>query len=285
MSNAFRPLPDIAIPSRPNPFSPRPGQRPPYVAGRQGQLELVQDRLLTLTQRAVAPPPAFFLGPRGMGKTVLLDEVRHRCRDVGLVVVEVMASLPTSVAEQIASGFRVELDAQRGLLDSLTDRIDSISVAVGIPGARLEVAGRVADSHGTITTIQELGAICRTIREYGRPGAVVIIDELQSARPECLGWLVPAFQEVLQDPLGAPLFFVGAGLEFLPRTLASAGGFAERFDYVQLERVSDVDASLALRLNVESEDVRWMPSAVDAALEAAVRKPLSHPTDRSPCVE
>jgi hypothetical protein len=204
---------------------------------------------------------------------VLLDEIRHQCRDLDLVVVEVIASLPTAIAEQIAAGFRAALDAQRGLLDSIADRIDSISVAVGIPGARVEVTGRGPDARGTTATIRQLGAICRTIREHGRPGAVVIIDELQSAQPECLAWLVPAFQEVLRDPQGAPLLFLGAGLEYLPRTLSSAGGFAERFDYVQLERLSDVDASLALRLNVESEDVRWSPSAVDAAIEAAAGSP------------
>ena len=69
---------------RRNPFRPGAGQMPPYLAGREAELALAEDRLDELRGGTAPARGILFYGPRGNGKTVLLERIAARARDLEL---------------------------------------------------------------------------------------------------------------------------------------------------------------------------------------------------------
>ena len=72
-----------AVESR-NPFRPGAGQMPPYLAGREAELALADTRLRQLAGGTAPAQGLLLYGPRGNGKTVLLEHIAARARDLGL---------------------------------------------------------------------------------------------------------------------------------------------------------------------------------------------------------
>jgi len=65
-----------------NPFPPGAGSPPPELAGREGVLE--QARVLLGRVKLRRPEKGMLLtGLRGVGKTVLLNEIERKARDTG----------------------------------------------------------------------------------------------------------------------------------------------------------------------------------------------------------
>ncbi len=83
-----------------NPFSPGAGSRPPEIAGREGVLHDARVALGRVLQRRSAQSQ-IFLGLRGTGKTVLLNEVRDRAEEGGYFVSFIEAPEDKSLAEML----------------------------------------------------------------------------------------------------------------------------------------------------------------------------------------
>jgi len=78
--------------ARLNPYSPGAGVRPVQLAGRDAELESFD----VLRARAEAGRPdrsTLFYGLRGVGKTVLLNELAENAREAGWIVAKVEADL------------------------------------------------------------------------------------------------------------------------------------------------------------------------------------------------
>ncbi|MDF1521880.1 MAG: ATP-binding protein [Trueperaceae bacterium] len=99
-----------------NPFSPGAGTRPPELVGRDAILE--QAEILLARLHEGRPERSMLLtGLRGVGKTVLLNEIEHRARGRGHRTVLVEASDGTSLAALTAPRMRrllFELDRLAG---------------------------------------------------------------------------------------------------------------------------------------------------------------------------
>ena len=83
-----------------NPFAPGPATMPPHVAGREEQRELISETLRLITKPLVdgrlerSPlAPIKIVGPRGVGKTILLSVAETEARQQGIHVVDI-AQLP-----------------------------------------------------------------------------------------------------------------------------------------------------------------------------------------------
>jgi Cdc6-like AAA superfamily ATPase len=84
-----------------NPFSPGAGSPPPELAGRSGVLE--QARVLLGRVLAKRPEKSLLLtGLRGVGKTVLLNEIERMAQDVGYRTILVEAHDGKHLAALIA---------------------------------------------------------------------------------------------------------------------------------------------------------------------------------------
>ena len=76
-----------------NPFNPGPGTLPLYFAGREFEEEYIHDSLNVLVaetneknklMRVGANAPYMLIGPRGVGKTVMLARTREKARELGI---------------------------------------------------------------------------------------------------------------------------------------------------------------------------------------------------------
>lgn len=131
-----------------NPFSPGAGSPPPELAGRDGILE--QAAVLLGRVLAGRPEKSLLLtGLRGVGKTVLLNEIERRAGDAGYRAILIEAHEGKSLAVLLAPHLRrllFELDRMAGAGDKarrglavLKSFLGAIKITVGEIDIGLEI--------------------------------------------------------------------------------------------------------------------------------------------------
>ncbi|MEQ8484965.1 MAG: ATP-binding protein [Pseudomonadales bacterium] len=244
-----------------NPFSPGAGSPPPELAGRGNILE--QARVLLGRIRARRPEKSLLLtGLRGVGKTVLLNEIERLAQAEGYRTILVEAHEGKSLAVLLAPHLRrllFELDrlagagnkARRGLA-VLKSFIGAIRIKVGEIdiGIDIEPEAGTADSGDLEVDLPSLfTAIAEAAEERGAAVAI-LIDEIQYfAAPE-LSALIMAMHRMQQRQL--PLVLIGAGLPILPGLAGESKSYAERlFNFPDVGPLDEADAAKAIREPIE----------------------------------
>ena len=100
-----------------NPFSPGAGSPPPELVGRN---ELLEDAriLLGRTKRGMSEKSMLLTGLRGVGKTVLLNEIRKIAKDADYLTLLIEAHEDKALGPLIAAQVRpllFELDRMAGV--------------------------------------------------------------------------------------------------------------------------------------------------------------------------
>lgn len=267
--------------ARTNPYSPGAGVRPAELAGRHREIEAFD----VLRHRAVSGRPAqsiVFNGLRGVGKTVLLNELLDAARKDGWIVAKVEADVGTErtpFRNQVASALNTSLRHAQGRGETggrfraalRTFKSFSLTAA---PDGSFSIGIDIDAEHGrgdTGSILADLTDLAIDLGEGAREldvGTALFIDEMQHLEIEELGAICQACHEAAQQNL--PFFVVGAGLPNLPGVLAEAKSYSERlFNYVRIDRLDDDDALIALSRPAEKEDVTWEPAAAEIVLAAS----------------
>ncbi|HEV7722823.1 MAG TPA: ATP-binding protein, partial [Iamia sp.] len=257
------------------------GVRPTALTGREGEIEAFE----VLRHRAVAGRPAqstVFNGLRGVGKTVLLNELLDEARRDTWIVAKIEADLGdgrTPFRNQVASALNTSLRHVQGQGDasgrfraalrtfrsfSLTAAPDgTFSVGVDIDPER----GR-ADTGSILADLTDLAIDLGEAAADLGVGAALFIDEMQHLSREELSAICQACHETSQRVL--PFFVLGAGLPSLPGVLAEARSYSERlFSYTRVDRLDAEDAKSALTQPADEEGVSWTADAVTTVLGAS----------------
>ena len=206
----------------------------------------------------------------------LLDQVSSRGWITAKVEAGTSASLAVSLAQSLlralrtASGRHPEQRLRRllGVFKAFSVRLDpSGSVSLGVdvvPIDGIADSGRFSD---------DLAALFEVLGETGRElgiGVLVLIDELQEARPAELAALNTAVHQSGQADVPLPLIVVGAGLPSLPAQLAEATSYAERlYDFRTIGLLDDAAARLALTVPAAERSVAWDGDGLDTAVRTA----------------
>ena len=218
------------------PFSPNAGSRPPELAGREAVFEDIRVFLGRLPlKRSVQS--VLFTGLRGVGKTVLLNEIVHLAEQQGNVLpVYLEASENRPLGEMLASPLRMALlkiDRMKGAkekvrrsLAGLRNFVGTIKVKFGDVGIELEPAAGLADSGDLQFDLIELLSAVADAAADRKMGVVLLIDEVQYVSGDEFGALVMAMHRMQQK--GLPLAMVGASLPILPGLAGEAKSYAER---------------------------------------------------------
>lgn len=240
-----------------NPFSPGAGSPPPELAGRDGILE--QARVLLGRIQAKRPEKSILLtGLRGVGKTVLLNEIERMAQDEGYrtILVEAHESKPLSVLlAQHLRRLLFELDrlagvgnkARRGLA-VLKSFIGAIQIKVGEIelGVDLEPEPGAADSGDLEVDLPNLFTAIAEAADERRVAVAILIDEIQYFTSSELSALIMAMHKMQQRQL--PLVLIGAGLPILPGLAGESKSYAERlFSFPDVGPLAESDAARALR--------------------------------------
>lgn len=246
-----------------NPFNPGAGVSPPELAGRAEVLEQAITALERI-KRARHAKSLFILGLRGVGKTVLLNQIKREAEQRGYLTDQVEAQdgqdlrallmqslrkllLQLDRGEQAVDTVKRGLRVLRSFIGTVTLSAGGIDLTLGVdpePGQ--------ADSGDLESDIRDvLVAVAKAAQGTQRPIAL-LIDELQYVSKAELGALIRSIHAINQE--GLPLVLFGAGLPQLAGQAGEAKSYAERlFDFPRLDRLSEEDAGEALRDPVEQE--------------------------------
>lgn len=256
-----------------NPFSPGAGSPPPELVGRDPIIEKARILFGRIKEKR-AEKSLLLTGLRGVGKTVLLNELERLASSTGYrtVVVEAHEDKPlgpliaphlrgllynldraAGAGEKVKRGFRVlrsfvgalkvtYKDVEFGLdVDPEKGSADSGDIELDLPNLFVAV-GEAAEERGSAIAI--------------------FIDEVQYFSGKELGALIMAMHRVQQRQL--PIVLLGAGLPILPGLAGESKSYAERlFSFPEVGALTADESAEALREPTLAAGVVFEPEALD----------------------
>lgn len=266
-----------------NPFSPGAGAPPPELVGRDDIFE--QTRILLGRVKNKRTEKSILLtGIRGVGKTVLLNEMERIALADGYRTILIEAHEKKSLAILLAPHLRrllYELDRLAGAGDKvrrglavLKSFIGAIKVKVDDVEFGLDIDPEMgaADSGDLEIDLPNLfTAVAEAAAERGSCVAI-LIDEIQYFKKKELSALIMAMHKMQQRQL--PLVLLGAGLPILPGLAGESKSYAERlFSFPAIGALSESDVIKALQNPVKEYNVTFE----DAALREIFRLTKGYP--------
>ena len=240
-----------------NPFSPGAGSPPPELVGRGPVLE--QARILLGRVRAGRPEKSLLLtGLRGVGKTVLLNEIQRLAADADYRTIELEAHEDKRLGPLLAPNLRsvlYDLDRLAGAGDKvkrglavLRSFISAIKLTVGEVdiGLDIEPERGTADSGDLEIDLPNLFVAVGEAAAERKSAVALLIDEVQYFNQKELGALIMAMHKVQQRQL--PLVLIGAGLPILPGLAGESKSYAERlFSFPPIGALTEAESDTALQ--------------------------------------
>ncbi|MGH7623921.1 MAG: AAA family ATPase [Gemmatimonadaceae bacterium] len=259
---------------RRNPFAPGAGTRPPELAGRD---EIIEDATVALArvEAGRAARSQMLLGLRGVGKTVLLNEIGRIAEEEGYRTIELEAPENRRLSEMLVPPLRLLLNrlstiekarsiAMRALraLHAFASvfKVKVGDVEVGVAEPDLAASGHLE------TDLPDLLLLVAEAARAADTPVALLLDEVQYLPSEDLAALIVAVHKIGQR--GLPLVFFGAGLPSLAALAGEAKSYAERlFDYPDVGPLGRTDAERAIREPLRSEGTDIEPIALSDIVE------------------
>jgi hypothetical protein len=246
------------LPSIANPFKPGAGHSPPYLAGRETEKEAFS----TLLRQETILSNLVLTGLRGVGKTVLLEELKPIARNSRWVWVGTDFSESTCVNEETLA-IRLITDLAV-FTSSITIQKNTIGIGFGqvikeeqqlnysaLVALFKEAPGLVSDKLKSL-----LQFVWRCLQGSGVKGIVFAYDEAQTMSDHALkeqyplSLLLDVFQSIQKTNI--PFMLVLTGLPTLQPKLVEARTFSERMFQVQiLGKLSEKDSRDAIKKPME----------------------------------
>lgn len=260
-----------------NPYAPGAGSLPPELAGRA---EIRRDLAIRLERlrRGRAAKSIILVGLRGVGKTVLLEQMRRDAEANGIETVKIEApekrSLPGLLAPALRSVLlhlsrteRARDYAQRGLRAlagfARKLKVNFQDIEVGLD---FDPEPGLADNGDLELDLATLLVQIGIAAKAAGTAVVLFIDELQYVPEEQMSALIAAIHRCTQEQL--PITVVGAGLPQLRGQMGEAKSYAERlFDFPEIGPLAADDARNAIERPIENEGASIERSATDLILD------------------
>lgn len=246
-----------------NPFRPGAGHRPPYLAGRREEI----NEFKRLLSQSVITDNLVLTGLRGVGKTVLLEELKPLALSGDWLWVGTDLSETASINEiNLANRILTDLSVVTGAISIGS----TIRRGIGFVASDLEEPVTLGyDALRSIfdktpgLTIDKLKAVFAlvvpVIAATGKKGVVFAYDEAQNLSDHAakdqypLSLLLDLFQSVQRQ--GVPFILVLAGLPTLFPKLVEARTYAERmFRVLFLKQLNERESRDAISKPVEAAD-------------------------------
>ena len=239
-----------------NPFAPGAGTPPAKFVGRDDLLERTR---ITLERVKSGRSAKSFIavGLRGVGKTVLLNQVFEKATELGFHAVQIEAHENKSLAALLAPKLRqilIRLDnlkraseyAKRALR-VLAAFVNSIKTKFGDVEVSLSIEPEVglADSGDLETDLADLFEVVGRAAKENGTAIALIVDELQYISEIEMSALIMALHRVAQRNL--PIVMIGGGLPQLVGLAGRSKSYAERlFDYPEVGALDRDEAFAAV---------------------------------------
>lgn len=266
-----------------NPFSPGAGSPPPELVGRDPVLDQARV-LLGRTKLGRSEKSMLLTGLRGVGKTVLLNDIERLAEAQGYRTIAVEAHDDKRLAPLLAVHLRrllFDLDRLAGAGDKVRRGLAVLRSFVGVIkltvgevdiGLDIEPEQGAADSGVLEVDLPNLLVAVAEAAAERNSAVALLIDEIQYFDRKELGALIMAMHRVQQRQL--PMVLVGAGLPVLPGVAGESKSYAERlFSFPDIGALSATDAAKALQHPARAAGVAF----ADDALQEIVRLTKGYP--------
>jgi hypothetical protein len=225
-----------------NPFRPSFGVSPPVLVGRDGLIEEFVEGLED--GPGAAARATIYTGARGSGKTVMLNAVEDRARELGWLVVSETAS--PGFVDRIA---RQELPRLLESFDpkAVRRRLTGITGPMGSGG----VTWSTMESHAPEATLRSQVELITDLLAENETGLLITLDEIHHNQIDELRQLATTVQHAFREE--RQLAFVGAGLASAITDVVNDEvlTFLRRAERHALGSVAGEDVARAIRTPVE----------------------------------
>jgi len=256
-----------------NPFSPGAGSPPPELAGRQNILSKAKI-VLSRLKNGKSEKSFLLVGLRGVGKTVLLNEIHGYAQSEQFKSILVEAHEGKSLAALLLPPLRqilFSLDQMENMsrkvkrgLRVLKSFFNGVKIKFGEVEISLDIDPEVgaADSGDLESDLPVLLEAIAEAAQDRKTAIAIIIDEIQYLSEKEFSALIMAVHRISQKQL--PLILVGAGLPQLVGLAGRSKSYAERlFDYPKVGPLNYEDAVLAIQEPVKEQCVSFTQDALD----------------------
>jgi hypothetical protein len=267
-----------------NPYAPGAGTRPPELAGRQ---EILNNAEISIrrVQAGRFAKSFIFIGLRGVGKTVLLNEVVRIADRLGCksLYVEATDRKPLTVLlVPLLRQLLISLDSMAKATDAtkrglrvLKSFMNTVKVSFGGVDLGISIAPEkgVADSGDLETDLTALFVAVGEAAKSRKTTVVIAIDELQYLTEEELSALIMAVHRTCSQ-LELPIILAGAGLPQLVGQMGTSRSYAERlFNFPPIGALNPADARLAIQEPASREGVEYASKALDEIVRVSAGYP------------
>lgn len=250
-----------------NPFSPGAGSPPPALVGREAILNQ-GNILFSRVKQHRAEKSLLLTGLRGVGKTVLLNELERLADDSSYKTIMIEAREDKSLGDLLVPALRqllYHLDrlagagnkVRRGLavlasfVNAIKFKLSDVEIGLDIEPEKgsADSGDLEADLLSVLTAVAEAAREKKTL-------VAIFIDEIQYLGSKEMSALIIALHRIQQ--LQLPLVFIGAGLPILPALVGESKTYAERlFFFPDVGPLSKEDVEEALQEPVSTMGVRF----------------------------
>ena len=256
-----------------NPFAPGAGTRPPELAGRDDILNDVQTSYIKAGRGL--PSRSFMLtGLRGVGKTVLLNEIARIADESGRAITSTIESpekerladllyplmgevLRQLSAEELAKdAINKAFGVLKNFAKGLKVRFNDIEIMIGgnEPG--------IADSGNIEYDLPDMFLLIGQAARKANQTWLLLIDEVQYLSQQDLSALIVSMHKISQR--GLPVVFVGAGLPQIARFAGEAKSYSERlFDWRRIGALSVEATKQAVIIPLQSQNANINNDALE----------------------
>lgn len=254
-----------------NPFAPGAGSKPPEIAGRD---TILNDADVAIQRTLIGKwgRPQMLLGLRGVGKTVLLNEIEKMAEERGHLTSFLEAPEGKSLSEMLVPKLNQVLrklsitDQAKAqthrALKALKSFASAFKISYGEVTLSVDPEVGVADSGDLESDLPELFIRVGDAAKAAGKAWTLLIDEVQYLRPDDLAALIVSLHKISQKEL--PVLFFGAGLPQVATLSGNTKSYAERlFHYPAVGPLLPTDSKSAIKQPVEDEGVSISEDALD----------------------
>lgn len=252
-----------------SPYRPGAGLMPTYLAGRDEDIQNVEEMFSALKMN-IPTQSVIFSGLRGVGKTVLINKLQNIAEEKDIFCKHIEVEERNDFISQIATCSQAFLrkvstkEKFKHLIQKPLDAIKSLMISFNPNENTFSFSLQERELYTSNNLTQSLTEVFVTIGETAYKTETPIcffIDEIQYMKQNELGALIAAIHRTNQ--LGYPVMIVGAGLPKIYKMLSEEKSYSERlFLYKEIGSLSDEQSKKAIEEPAKKFGISYTDKAI-----------------------
>ena len=253
-----------------NPYRPGVGLMPTYLAGRDEDIQNVDQMFDALTMN-IPTQSIIFSGLRGVGKTVLINRLQKIAEDKEIFCRHIEVEERNDFISQIATcaqSFLRKVSTKekfKNLIQKPLDAIKALIVSFDPNDNTFSLSLQEKELYKSTNLTQSLTEVFTTIGETAYKSETPIcffIDEIQYMKSKELSSLIAALHRTNQ--LGYPVMVIGAGLPKIYKMLSEEKSYSERlFLYKEIGTLTYEQSKNAIEIPAQKFNTMYTDDAID----------------------